>query len=187
MAVQSSLFSVLPDSTPLDPSIVLWGDPRWDAAIAELEEAQVIGFDLETFGPNPEDGLNPWKGEIRLIGAGLPSGLSLVADLGAAHEDRRARAERERGLPQTRPPDPGFMAVCHGWASGRDLGGLIEGEMSGGDFVRTTKQLIDVLRQLALVAPDRATRANADRAASSARSTIGSSNSPRARSNGANA
>ena len=27
-------------------------------------------------------------------------------------------------------------------------------ELSGGDFVRTMKQLIDVLRQLALVAPD---------------------------------
>ena len=75
--------------------------------------------------------------------------------------DKIARAERERGLPQTRPPDPGFMAVCHGWASGRDLGGLIEGEMSGGDFVRTTKMIIDVLGQIAEIAPDLGTRSRA--------------------------
>ena len=31
--------------------------------------------------------------------------------------------------------------------------------------MRTTKQLIDVLRQLAIIAPDRETRRNADRAA----------------------
>ena len=38
-------------------------------------------------------------------------------------------------------------------------------ELSGGDFVRTTKQLIDLLRQLALVAPVAATRAAAEHAA----------------------
>ncbi|MFN8051240.1 MAG: DEAD/DEAH box helicase [Acidimicrobiales bacterium] len=75
--------------------------------------------------------------------------------------ERIARAERERGLPQTRPPDAGFMAACHGWAAGRDLGGLIDGEMSGGDFVRTTKMVIDVLSQLAEIAPDLGTRRSA--------------------------
>ena len=37
--------------------------------------------------------------------------------------------------------------------------------MSGGDFVRTTKQLIDLLRQFAIVAPVRATRQAASDAA----------------------
>jgi ATP-dependent RNA helicase HelY len=53
------------------------------------------------------------------------------------------------------------MAACHGWASGRDFGGLIEGEMSGGDFVRTMKMVIDVLSQLAEVAPNLVTRSQA--------------------------
>ena len=38
-------------------------------------------------------------------------------------------------------------------------------ELSGGDFVRTMKQLIDVLRQVALVAPEQATRRTAEQAA----------------------
>ena len=37
--------------------------------------------------------------------------------------------------------------------------------MSGGDFVRTIKQLIDLLRQLAIVAPVAATRRSAEKAA----------------------
>jgi ATP-dependent RNA helicase HelY len=41
-------------------------------------------------------------------------------------------------------------------------------ELSGGDFVRTTKQLIDVLGQIAVVGPDPATRAVARRAADAA-------------------
>jgi ATP-dependent RNA helicase HelY len=46
-----------------------------------------------------------------------------------------------------------------------ELEEIEEEELSGGDFVRTMKQLIDVLRQLALVAPEAATRNSADRAA----------------------
>ncbi len=47
------------------------------------------------------------------------------------------------GLPLTRPPDPGFMALAYGWAAGRDLEALIdEAEISGGDFVRNVKQLV---------------------------------------------
>ena len=69
------------------------------------------------------------------------------------------KAERSRGLPLSRRPDPGFMIKAHGWASGRDLGTLIDDDdMSGGDFVRTTKMLIDVMGQLAEVAPDLGTR-----------------------------
>ena len=76
--------------------------------------------------------------------------------------DRIARAERERGLPLTRPPHAGFVLACHGWASGRPLGELIEdSDLSGGDFVRIMKMVIDVLSQLAEVAPDLGTRSAA--------------------------
>jgi len=67
-------------------------------------------------------------------------------------------AEEEAGLPLTRRPDPGFILLAHGWAAGADLEGLIsEAELSGGDFVRNVKQLIDLLRQLGEMAPDPAT------------------------------
>src|SRR5205807_1740375 len=75
-------------------------------------------------------------------------------------------AEEEGGLPATRPPDPGFVAAAYAWAAGEDLGEVIaEEEISGGDFVRNVKQLLDLLRQLGDVAPDPATAAAARTAA----------------------
>jgi ATP-dependent RNA helicase HelY len=38
-------------------------------------------------------------------------------------------------------------------------------ELTGGDFVRTTKQLVDLARQIGIVAPDPATRTAARRVA----------------------
>ena len=64
------------------------------------------------------------------------------------------RDEQHLRLPPTRPPDAGFVGLAYAWAAGGDLGGIIEDEdMSGGDFVRNVKQLVDLLRQLAQVAP----------------------------------
>ncbi len=74
--------------------------------------------------------------------------------------------EEEAGLAVHRPPDPTFVAVAFAWAAGEGFAEVVEAEeLSGGDFVRTMKQLIDVLRQLALVAPERATRRSAEQAA----------------------
>jgi ATP-dependent RNA helicase HelY len=82
-----------------------------------------------------------------------------IADLAS----ELSRAEDEAGLPQTRPPETGFVAISHGWSSGGELEKLLEEhEMSGGDFVRNVKQLIDLLRQVALVSTNAATRAAAD-------------------------
>src|SRR5205823_5271779 len=76
------------------------------------------------------------------------------------------RTEEQAGLPLTRPPDVGFFALAHGWAAGAELDDLLlEHEISGGDFVRNVKQLIDLLRQVALVAPGEATRVAAAEAA----------------------
>ena len=75
-------------------------------------------------------------------------------------------AEEEAGLGVHRPPDPTFLAVAFAWAAGEGFAEVVEAEeLSGGDFVRTTKQLIDLLRQLALVAPEPRTRATAQEAA----------------------
>jgi ATP-dependent RNA helicase HelY len=70
------------------------------------------------------------------------------------------RAEQDAGLPLTRPPDAGFMALAHAWAAGQDLSHVMaDEEMSGGDFVRNIKQLIDLLRQLGDLAPEPETAA----------------------------
>jgi ATP-dependent RNA helicase HelY len=67
--------------------------------------------------------------------------------------------EDEAGLPLTRPPDPTFAAVAYAWAAGEEFAEVVEAEeLSGGDFVRNIKQLIDLLRQIAEVAPHEATR-----------------------------
>lgn len=87
------------------------------------------------------------------------SALSAVAaELNAAEDDA--------GLPLTRAPDPGFATLAYAWASGEDLADVIaEEEMSGGDFVRNTKQLIDLLRQVGETAPGPATASTARAAA----------------------
>ncbi|MDQ3384418.1 MAG: DEAD/DEAH box helicase [Actinomycetota bacterium] len=74
------------------------------------------------------------------------------------HRELNVDEERRR-LPLTRPPDPGFVALAHAWAAGEGLDDLLADDgVSGGDFVRTVKQLLDLLRQLAEVAPRPATR-----------------------------
>ena len=79
---------------------------------------------------------------------------------------RLVEAEARAGLPPTRPLDPGFVSLAHAWASGNDLEEVLDKEeLSGGDFVRNVKQLIDLLRQLGDVAPLPATAGSARRAA----------------------
>jgi ATP-dependent RNA helicase HelY len=74
--------------------------------------------------------------------------------------------EEQAGLNVHRPPDPTFVAVAYAWAAGERFADVVaEEELSGGDFVRTMKQLIDLVRQLALMAPSRETRRVAEQAA----------------------
>lgn len=76
--------------------------------------------------------------------------IELAAELNAAEDDA--------GLPLTRPPDPGFVGLAFAWASGEELAEVIaDEEMSGGDFVRNVKQLVDLLRQVGETAPDQST------------------------------
>ncbi|MFZ6002562.1 MAG: DEAD/DEAH box helicase [Actinomycetota bacterium] len=77
-----------------------------------------------------------------------------------------AADEEAAGLPPTRAPDPGFVHLAHEWAAGAGLSTLLEDELlSGGDFVRNVKQLIDLLQGIADVAPVTATAARAREAA----------------------
>jgi ATP-dependent RNA helicase HelY len=85
--------------------------------------------------------------------------------LAALSEDLRAR-EQSLSLSVHRAPDPTFAAIAHAWVAGEGFAEIVgEEELTGGDFVRTMKQLIDVLRQVAIVAPEHATRQAAERAA----------------------
>lgn len=52
----------------------------------------------------------------------------------------------------TREPQGGFMAAAWSWASGHDLDLIIDEDLSGGDFVRNVRTLVDVLEQIANVA-----------------------------------
>jgi ATP-dependent RNA helicase HelY len=73
-----------------------------------------------------------------------------------------ALAEGDAGLPVTRDLDADFAELAYHWASGRDLEDLLgDDEMSGGDFVRTMKQLLDLLHQIGDVAPVPETAATA--------------------------
>ncbi len=79
----------------------------------------------------------------------------------------RLRSDEEAAhLARTRLPDLGFAEVAWRWARGERLARVLErAELAPGDFVRNAKQLVDLLRQLATVAPDPATADCAHRAA----------------------
>lgn len=80
----------------------------------------------------------------------------------------QGRIERSQGLEVHRDPDPGMYAAAYAWVSGTDLSDVLEADITGGDFVRSVRQLIDLLDQLAKVATDPATRSTAAAAAQSA-------------------
>jgi ATP-dependent RNA helicase HelY len=74
--------------------------------------------------------------------------------------DRLQDLERDRGVPVSRDLDLGFAWAAYRWADGQNLDRVLAGaeqagtELSGGDFVRWTRQLIDLLDQLAKVADE---------------------------------
>lgn len=86
----------------------------------------------------------------------------------AISEDLRAN-ERSVGLGEHRAPDPTYAAIAYAWVAGEGFAEVVgDDDLTGGDFVRTTKQLIDLLRQLAIVAPNPSTRRAAAQAAEAA-------------------
>ncbi len=71
--------------------------------------------------------------------------------------------ERRVGLRRTRRPDRGLARAVMAWAGGATLGRVLaDTEVAPGDFVRNIRQLVDLMRQLAQVAPDPATAASAE-------------------------
>ena len=80
---------------------------------------------------------------------------------------RVRRVEETNQVELTRELETGFAATAFHWAEGKQLEDvLMETEMAPGDFVRTCKQLLDLLRQIEEVAGD------AGRVASEARIAV---------------
>ena len=126
------------------------GDAPTLAALASV-------FTYEARGPGDE--LAPWFPS--------PGAKARWGEIEVLHKKLNDIEEQSR-LTLTRAPDPGFVGLAHAWAAGEDLGDVLEDEdLSGGDFVRNVKQLIDLVRQLGDVAPNHSTRAAAREAAGS--------------------
>ncbi|HEY6532365.1 MAG TPA: helicase-related protein, partial [Acidimicrobiales bacterium] len=124
----------------LDPSSVA------GLASAFVYEQRSSGPDLEPWFPN------------RAVGHRAERLAQLASELNVD--------ERGLGLPATRSPDATFFPLAHAWAVGDDLDHVLaDEELSGGDFVRTVKQLIDLLRQIGDASSRPATSASARRAA----------------------
>jgi ATP-dependent RNA helicase HelY len=69
--------------------------------------------------------------------------------------DRLHSEESAAGLDLLRETDPGFAWAAWRWASGHPLDAVLrDGTMAPGDFVRWVKQLIDLLDQVAIAAPE---------------------------------
>ncbi len=108
--------------------------------------------------------------------AGLPPALGLntrITEIEALHA-RLLGLEKRAHLPLTREIDAGFVGVAYAWANGDALDEVLgdgasfasgAGGLTGGDFVRNIKQLVDLLRQIAIVAPVPATGKAATEAA----------------------
>ena len=62
--------------------------------------------------------------------------------------------ETELGLEPIREPDAGFCWASYRWASGHSLSSILKGsDLTVGDFVRSMKQIIDLLRQISIASP----------------------------------
>ena len=79
--------------------------------------------------------------------------LKRVSEDLEAIDQRLAAAEHEAGVGVSRPPESGFAELIYQWARGVDLTDLLDDGLAAGDFVRTTRQLLDLLRQLRDVFP----------------------------------
>ena len=95
----------------------------------------------------------------------IPSGLAhrRLQRIEAAVKSLHA-VERRFGIDPIRPPDTGFSPAAHRWAAGESYDAVQEEGFSAGDFVRNVKQVVDLARRIAAVAPDPATAAAARQA-----------------------
>lgn len=125
-----------------------------DLGVAETA-ALCSCFTYEQRGPEPSVAPRIRSRDLRERLARLDGIVAELRDL-----------EATAGVRLTRELDTGFMSAAAGWAGGDDLADVLDDEeLSPGDFVRQVRQLVDVLHQIASVAPNRRTRSTARAAA----------------------
>ena len=92
----------------------------------------------------------------------IPSGTAYrrLRRIGTAI-DGLHRTEKSFGLDPIRSLELGFGPVAHRWAAGESFEAVQDEGFSAGDFVRNVKQLVDLARRIAAVAPDPGTSATA--------------------------
>jgi ATP-dependent RNA helicase HelY len=114
----------------------LWDD--LDAAsLAALASCMV-------YEPRRDDGV----GEHGIPRGKFRAALEATGDLWARLDD----LERDSRLPGSEPLAPGLARAMQSWSRGATLDRVLsEADMAAGDFVRVTKQTIDLLDQLSIV------------------------------------
>ncbi|WP_405216908.1 DEAD/DEAH box helicase [Agrococcus sp. Ld7] len=109
----------------------------------------------------------------------LPKGAFLQA-LDATHRlwAQLDDLEQAHRLPGSEPLQTGLTLAMHRWARGYPLDGVLrDTDLAAGDFVRWTKQTIDVLEQIEHVAPKRLARTARDAVAAIRRGVVDASGS----------
>jgi superfamily II RNA helicase len=128
----------------------------------------------KVFGPararrGPGGRARPRYGGDRL-GERRRAELSARLGLLAVTYERIRDLEEVHLVPRTAQPEPGLATAVASWVRGASFGATLEvaagdvGEMAPGDFVRTARQLADLVHQVALVAPDHELAASANAA-----------------------
>ncbi|MGH9033359.1 MAG: DEAD/DEAH box helicase, partial [Acidimicrobiia bacterium] len=120
--------------------------------LAAADLAAVVScFTYERRGPDGNRPLPPPQWPSREVAARVRKVERVWREL--------SHNEHDAGLPETRAPDPGFAGVLHDWVGGEELEAVLadDDDMTGGDFVRNVKQSVDLLRQVAEVAPEKET------------------------------
>lgn len=126
-----------------------------EAVLAEaLDQGVFVGLD----GPELAAVLSSLVYETRGGGAGLsfrwPSGRVRTTTSRLQQIAHGLRNVEKVRLDQflTREPDPGLVEAVYGWALGEPLDLVLGQEMTGGDFVRSMRMVVDICRQVASVA-----------------------------------
>lgn len=109
----------------------------WLRDLAPAELASLLSvFVFESRGPQEVVGTLPTPATKRAYGK--------IVRL----EERMKRSEARAGLELIRGTQTGFVAPAYQWCSGDPLEDVIDDQSSPGDFIRSCKQTIDLLKQI---------------------------------------
>jgi ATP-dependent RNA helicase HelY len=115
----------------------------WDGLDASALAAMAASL---VFEPRRDEGA---PNDRNLPGGAFRGAFDRTTDLWARLDD----LEREHRLPGTSPLSTGLTLAMHKWASGGSLDSALSiADLAAGDFVRWSKQTIDLLDQLSVVA-----------------------------------